>query len=161
MQEAKQKIVRSNQGIVDKLLDEIPQDDYWTIRMHFVKVAYPEIFKDKGDVTTLLAAANAIPSLNAFQQGELSRMQEQYRDQYWNLCESMISINEAAALQENDGKMITKGAIKQQIDEEKLRFKRSELNDRMRMRLRMILNEDQIKHVPGLRPTVTASAEKN
>jgi hypothetical protein len=71
----------------------------------------------------------------------------------------MIALNEAAVLQESDGRMITQASIKRRIDEEKLRFERSELNDRIRMRLRMTLNEDQIKNVPGLRPTVTARVE--
>jgi len=157
---AKQNLIRSNQELVDSLLADIPQADYWAVRTHFVKVAYPHIFKDKGEVTTILEAANAISSLDSAQQGELARMQEQYRHQYWNLCESMIAMNEAAAVQQGDGRFVTQGGIKNKIDEEKLRFKRSELNDRIRMRLRMVLHEDQIKHVPGLRPTVTVSAQE-
>ncbi|MBC8203298.1 MAG: hypothetical protein H8E91_05660 [Planctomycetes bacterium] len=157
---AKQNLIRSNQVLVDTLLSEIPQEDYWTVRMHYVKVAYPNIFEDKGEVTTILEAASAIQSLDGAQQGEITRMQEQYRQQYWNLCESMIVMNEAAVLEESNGSMISQSAMKNKIDEEKLRFERSELNDRMRMRLRMVLSEDQIKHVPGLRPAVTASAEK-
>jgi len=52
--------------------------------------------------------------------------------------------------------MVTKEDMYRQLKLETLRFDRNELNDRVRMRLRMTLNEDQIKNVPGLRPTVTA-----
>jgi hypothetical protein len=156
---SRQNLIRSNQEVVSTLLSEMPEEDYWTVRMHYVKVAFPKIFKDTGNAKTILAAAGAIPTLDPAQQGEIARMGEQYRQQYWDLCESMIALNEAAVLQESDGRMITQASIKRRIDEEKLRFERSELNDRIRMRLRMTLNEDQIKNVPGLRPTVTARVE--
>jgi hypothetical protein len=51
--------------------------------------------------------------------------------------------------------------IHRQLQTEKLRFQRRELNDRMQMRLRMVLLEDQIKDVPGLRPTVATGKEWN
>ncbi len=156
---SRQNLIRSNQEVVSTLLSEMPEEDYWSVRMHYVKVAFPKIFKDTGNAKTILVAAGAIPTLDPAQQGEIARMGEQYRQQYWDLSESMIALNEAAVLEESGGRMITQAGIKRRIDEEKLRFERSELNDRIRMRLRMTLNEDQIKNVPGLRPTVTAKAE--
>ena len=123
--------------------------------MHFQR-----FFKDTGNAKTILVAAGAIPTLDPAQQGEIARMGEQYRQQYWDLSESMIALNEAAVLEESDGRMITQTGIKRRIDEEKLRFERSELNDRIRMRLRMTLNEDQIKRVPGLRASVAAISDK-
>ena len=128
--------------------------------MHYVKNAFPEIFKDSGNVTTQLDAAASIQSLNQAQRNELERMASQFNDQYWALCESMIEIEESAAFAGKSEGMMPKGRIKRQINESKLRFERSELNDRIRMRLRMVLTNNQIKEVPGLRPSVTASAEK-
>ena len=49
--------------------------------------------------------------------------------------------------------------IHRQLQLETLRFERRELNDRMQMRLRMILLEDQFKEVPGLRPSVATADE--
>jgi hypothetical protein len=56
--------------------------------------------------------------------------------------------------------MMSKEDMQRQLQLDSLRFERTELNDRIRMRLRMVLNEEQIKQVPGLPPTVTAIAEK-
>jgi hypothetical protein len=156
---SKQTLARTNQEIVTRLLNEVSNEDYWTLRNHFVKIAYPKVFSDTGKATTMLTAAEGISTLNPAQKGELSRLSEQYQAEYWNLCEQMIEMEEAEAMEETGEKMVSRTSIKRQIDGEKLRFERSELNDRIRMRLRMVLNEDQIKHVPGLRPTVTASAE--
>jgi hypothetical protein len=156
IREARQNLIRTNQEVVSEVLGELPEEDYWTVRMQFVKVAFPRIFKDKGDAKTILAAAQAVPSLDSAQKGEISRMTDQYHQQYWLLCESMIALNEEAVQEDTDGRFMTQANIKRRIDEEKLRFERSELNDRIRMRLRMTLNDDQIKGVPGLSPTVTA-----
>ena len=161
MQLAKQELIRANQQLVSKLLEELPKEDYWTVRTHYSKVAFPRVFEDKGDATKMLAAAEAIQTLGPAQQGELTRLAEQYRTDYWNICESMIELNEAAVLEESSGgRMMSESGIKQQIDKGKLQFERTELNNRIRMRLRMVLNEEQIKQVPGLPPTVTAIAEK-
>ena len=160
LRDAKRALTRSNQECVTELLLNLSDEDHAVVRMRFVKAAYPRIFKDKGDAATMLKAAQAIPTLNPQQLGEIARMASQYAQEYWNICESMISINEEAAFAESTGRIMSQGDMKRSIIEEKLRFQRSELNDRVRMRLRMTLNEDQVKEVPGLRLTVTAAAEK-
>ena len=70
----------------------------------------------------------------------------------------MIENHKSNASATSGEKMVTKEDMYRQLKLETLRFDRNELNDRVRMRLRMTLNEDQIKNVPGLRPTVTARA---
>jgi hypothetical protein len=57
--------------------------------------------------------------------------------------------------------MMSKEDVHRRVQLETLRFERKELNDRIRMRLRMVLSKDQIKEVPGLRPSVTAASEWN
>ena len=54
-----------------------------------------------------------------------------------------------------------KEEIHRKLQLETLRFQRKELNDLMQMRLRMVLNEEQVKDVPGLRPTVATGKEWN
>ena len=52
--------------------------------------------------------------------------------------------------------MLNQADIQREIQKETFRFERSELYDRVQMRLRLILNDDQIKKVPGLRPSADA-----
>ncbi len=54
---------------------------------------------------------------------------------------------------------MNKEDIHRQLRLETLHFERKELNDRIRMRLRMVLQENQVKDVPGLRPSVAAANE--
>ena len=49
--------------------------------------------------------------------------------------------------------------MQREIEKETLRFQRKELYDRAQLMLRMILNDDQIKEIPGLRPSADNAAK--
>ncbi len=68
----------------------------------------------------------------------------------------MIENHQLTASAKSGTNLVNKEEIDRQLELESLRFKRKELSDRLQMRLRMILTEDQVKEVPGLRPTVGA-----
>ena len=152
----KRSLMLANQEVMDTLLKAIPESDFWKVRMEFVKKAYPDVFTKSTDVTMMLAAAVAIQSLSLEQEKQMETLASWYRNEYWNLCEAMIENHKSNASATSGEKMVTKEDMYRQLKLETLRFDRNELNDRVRMRLRMTLNEDQIKNVPGLRPTVTA-----
>jgi hypothetical protein len=71
----------------------------------------------------------------------------------------MIGNHQSNASAEGGKNIMSKEDIHRQLELEKLRFERRELNDRLHMQLRMILNEEQIKEVPGLRPSATGRDE--
>ena len=71
----------------------------------------------------------------------------------------MIENHQSNAKAISGEEYMNKEDIHRQLRLEALRFERKELNDRMRMRLRMILQEGQIREVPGLRPSVAAANE--
>ena len=149
----------ANQTLMTELLDKIPEDDYWSVRTRYVRKAYPAVFKDSNDATTMLVAALAIQSLDAGQRSGLEQLSTSYKYDYWKICEAMIS-NRQSNASANSGEMLfNQEDIQREIDLETLRFQRSELNSRIRMRLRMILQEDQIKDVPSLHSNVSAPRE--
>ena len=160
VRDTKRAFMLTNQKIMDKLLKAVPESDFWKVRMEFVQKAYPDVFSKSADITTMLAAATGIQSLNPQQSGLIENLAMTYRTDYWNLCEAMIENHQSNATAKTSNQMMSKEDVHRQLKLEALRFERTELNDRIRMRLRMVLSEEQIKHVPGLRPTVTASAEK-
>ena len=144
---------------MDGLLKNVPESDFWKVRIEFVQKAYPDVFKEGSDITTMLAAANAIQSLNSTQTSTLELLASTYRYDYWNICEAMIENHQSNAAASSGEGFMDKEDVHRQLQLETLRFQRRELNDRMQMRLRMVLNEDQIKDVPGLRPTVATGKE--
>jgi len=148
-----------NQTVMDGLLKNVPESDFWKVRIEFVQKAYPDVFKEGSDITTMLAAANAIQSLNSTQTSTLELLASTYRYDYWNICEAMIENHQSNAAASSGEGFMDKEDVHRQLQLETLRFQRRELNDRMQMRLRMVLNEDQIKDVPGLRPTVATGKE--
>jgi hypothetical protein len=159
VRDSKRALLLVNQIIMDELLQNVPESDSWKIRMEFVKKAYPDVFKKGSDVTTMLQAAQAIQNLDASQQSQLDTLASSYRYDYWNLCEAMIENHQSNASANSGENMMSKEDIHRQLRLEALRFERKELNDRMQMRLRMVLNQEQIKDVPGLRPSVSTASE--
>tara|TARA_X000001036_G_scaffold137243_1_gene130024 strand:- start:490 stop:3051 length:2562 start_codon:yes stop_codon:yes gene_type:complete len=159
VRDSKRALLLMNQIVMDELLQEVPESDFWKIRMEFVKKAYPDVFKKGSDLTTMLQAAKAINGLDPVQQSRLEELASTYRYDFWNLCESMIGNHQSNASAEGGKNIMSKEDIHRQLELEKLRFERRELNDRLHMQLRMILNEEQIKEVPGLRPSATGRNE--
>ena len=144
---------------MDALLKQVPESDFWKVRIEFVKKAYPDVFTKSSDVTSMLTAASAIQNLNQSQKSTLDTLSSTYRYDYWNLCEAMIENHQSNASAKGGEGYMDKEDIHRALNLETLRFKRKELNDRIRMRLRMVLNVDQIKDVPGLRPSVSTVKE--
>ncbi|MBL6997447.1 MAG: hypothetical protein ISR75_03295 [Phycisphaerales bacterium] len=157
VRDSKRALMLVNQTVMDSLLEEVPEGDFWKVRMEFVKKAYPDVFKKGADVTTMLTAANAISTLDAPQKSKLETLESMYRYEYWELCESMIESHKADASSDGGEGFMNKEDMHRQLRLETLRFERRELNDRIRMRLRMVLHENQIKEVPGLRPSVASA----
>ncbi len=158
---SKRAYMRVNQGVMDSLLKAVPESDFWKVRMEFVEKAYPDVFKKSSDVSTMLKAAIAIQNLNPTQKVHLESIATSYRFDYWNLCEAMIENHKSNVLAKSSSRLMSKEDMHRQLHLETLRFDRKELNDRIQMRLRMVLDDDQIKLVPGLRQAVTARAEVN
>lgn len=159
VRDSKRLLLLANQQVMDALLEIIPESDFWTVRMEFVQQAYPDVFKKNVDVTPQLTAALSIPSLDVSQQSKLESLSSTYRYDFWNLCEAMIKNHQSNASADGADGFMNEEDVHRQIRLETLRFERNELNDRIHMRLRMVLNEDQIALVPGLRPSVAAADE--
>jgi len=155
VRDTKRALLLANQNAMDSLLKEIPEKDFWKIRMEFVQKAYPDVFRKGADMSTMISAASAIPTLDATQKSKLESIASSYRYDYWDLCEEMIANHQSNASAASSEGYMDKEDIHRQLRLETLRFNRKELNDRMQMRLRMVLDEEQIKEVPGLRPTVS------
>jgi hypothetical protein len=159
IRDASKAIVLANQIFMDTLLGKLQEDDYWIVRMKYVRTAFPDIFKDSGDASTMLTAAIAIQDLDPSQRSTLEHLASSYKYDYWNLSEKMVENRQSDSKSDSGEKFFTKEDIQREIRLETLRFQRRELNDRVRMRLRMTLNEGQIKEVPGLHPSVAAARD--
>ena len=159
IRDANSAIVSANQHAMEAMLGKLQEDDYWVVRMKYVRTAYPDIFKDSRDASTMLTAALAIQGIETSQQSSLEHLSASYKYDYWNLSEEMVKNRQSDGDTDRGEKFFTQEDMRREIQLETLRFERRELNDRVRMRLRMILDVDQIKDVPGLHASIAAARD--
>ena len=158
--DSKRQYLLANQEIISNLLTSINENDYWNVRMVFIREAYPDVFRSADDASQMIAIALTLPSLTPEQMSQLKQYSEQYRFDYWNLCEDMIRLYESnAEAQTQSNAWMNQQDMQREIEKETLRFQRKELYDRAQLMLRMILNDDQIKDIPGLRPSADNAAK--
>ena len=53
VRDSKRALLLVNQTVMDNLLEEVPESDFWKVRMEFVTKAYPDVFKKSADVTKM------------------------------------------------------------------------------------------------------------
>lgn len=159
IRDSKRELLLANQTVMESILNEVPEADFWKVRMEFVQKAYPDVFVKGKDLSKMVRAASGITSLDGIQKEKLDSLASTYRFDYWNLCEQMIENHQTNATAKSGEGFVSSDDVHRQLELETLRFQRKELNDRLQMRLRMILTVDQVKHVPGLRPTVDSPAQ--
>jgi len=158
--DSKRQYLLANQEFISELLNSINENDYWNVRMVFIREAYPDVFRSADDASQMIAVALTLPSLTPEQMSQLKQYSEQYRFDYWNLCEEMIRLYESnAQAQTQSNAWMNQQDMQREIEKETLRFQRKELYDRAQLMLRMILNDDQIKDIPGLRPSADNAAK--
>ena len=150
---AKRDIQLANKTVMDSILKQVSTDDFWTVRLEFVKKAYPEVFNDKNDATSLIQSASGIDTLDTVQRSNLDEIATTYRFEYWELCEKMIQNRQDAITETDDNPELTKQEQGREASLNAIRYERSELNDLAKMRLRLILTDSQIENVPGLDKT--------
>ena len=140
----------------------MPESDFWKVRIRVcAKGISGCVQKGFRYLRQCLQQRIAIQNLDATQKSTLESLASTYRYDYWNLCEAMIENHQSNAEASSSEGYVDREDVHRQLQLETLRFQRRELNDRLQMRLRMVLNEDQFKFVPGLRPTVSIGKEWN
>ena len=79
--------------------------------------------------------------------GDLSA---QYRADFFAICDQMVGLRKQRDFDVLGGQMPEKADIDREIELEKLRWNRNEIINRVRLKLALILNDDQAKVLPEL-----------
>ena len=153
----KRNLQQAIQQVMDDILESVPEEDFWTVRLEYVKRAYPDVFKDKKDATDLIDAASQTQMIDASQQNKIEELANSHRYSYWELCEKMIKNYQDAIHETKDNPELVKKENERKLELMNLRHERSELNDLARMQLRLILTDNQIDAVPGLKKSAEGS----
>ncbi len=142
--------VHARDAIIETLGDDPIAYDFLDA---YNRLAFPDVYADDRSVLGAFNTARALPDLPAPQQSSIRELAGEYRSAYHALCEQMIDVNrsfEPQLLAEMNRGAQRRLSAKRSDELDRLRFQRDELSDKMRQRLRVLLNEDQLARVRGL-----------
>ena len=142
------KITAVNREILEQLAGALPAEAAWQVRLAYNQAAYPEIFREGAD--KMLEGALSIPDLDDTQRERISDLSAQYRADFFAICEEMVGLRKQRDFDVLGGQMPEKSDIDREIELEKLRWNRNEIINRVRLKLALILNDDQAKVLPEL-----------
>lgn len=121
----------------------------------------PRAFNDKKDADTQLVAALALADLTAEQKRQLEALRSSHDAEHAALTEKIGLLAAEIAFpsgEEPSARRPSNDELARQRSLDRLRFDRSELNERSRRRIRTILTAAQCEAVPGLQTKVVARA---
>ena len=164
--EAGQAVVALNRQTVDRMREMLPEMLSRSVRDAYYQAAFPSVYSDRRSAERQIEAAMQLPSLTGPQRAELTDVAAEFRGAYDELCLKMVEAQMAplgSTSQESRDRGRAAGGpgagpgnpdwqrMQEQRNEmERLRFSRNELNEKARLRMRGVLNEQQVTQVPGL-----------
>jgi hypothetical protein len=152
---AKLEIIELNRAARDRIMDQLDADAAERLRRAYNRAAYPGVYRDPASAETRLQAALALDDLSAIQRKALEEIALRFRVEYDRLCDELVALRAADATAGGGGSdetmIIEFDAMQERTRErERLRFERRDLSDGVRGKLRVILDESQIKRIGGL-----------
>jgi hypothetical protein len=147
------QIAKLNRQTLEKLLAALPADKSFALRNEFNRQAYPNIFNDGSSVERHLREALKLSDLADDQRRRVSDLAAEYQPAYTNLCDQMVNLTAGSEPPDfMTGFDADAWKKYQELHEaiSKLRFDRSELNQRAISQLKGILSEEQIRRLGGL-----------
>ncbi len=139
------KIVAVNREMLAQLIEALSTDAAWHVRLAYNSAAYPEIFRDERSAEKALQGALALPDLAEHQRESINELAAKYLDDFFAICDQMVALRRERDFDMFGGQMPKKEDIDREIVLEKMRFDRNELSARARMRLTMVLTDEQAK----------------
>jgi len=142
--------LQTRDAIIETLGDEPVAYDFLDA---YNRLAFPDVYADGRSALGAFNTALALPDLSVPQQSSIKELAGEYRSAYSALCDERIQTNRSfeQKMQAEDGRRAHWELSSERSDAlDRLRFQRDELSDKMRQRLRVLLNEEQRTRVRGL-----------
>ena len=135
----------------EELRSALPPEAAESLRRAYRTEVFPRIFQDPRSAEKLIAAVFAMDDLSDEQRAEVADIAAEYRPAYDTLSEKMVEVEEARAAQGRPGFDGDQEKMRKQLEtmqeqrrlEKQLRFDRSDLSQRVRDQVRLVLTEAQ------------------
>lgn len=127
------KIRAHNQAARDALASRLPESARWAFLAAYRRAGHPGVYEDAQRMHHALGAARRLEDLDARQRGNLDELARTYHIEYEAICQRITA------------------AIDDRQARSRHEAERDELNERIRSRLRALLNQQQLAEI-GLGP---------
>ena len=161
VEEADELTARMNEATIRSMLDalngnaeQVLLEDAWD------RAAWPSVFRDRSDVEPKITTALGLADLSPETKSALEAIAAEHRDEYRRISKEMIAANEKAAKEnaerrkantQGDGPDIDIRSMQARQDTmNRLRFERSELNEKTLRRVKEKLTPEQAEKVGDL-----------
>ena len=150
-----QAILELNRDTREALAGALSSSPGASLRRSYRRAAHPEVYDDPQSVEPKFLAALALDDVSEAQREQINDVFADYRGPYAQLCEQMTELAAANNTSERGGWRNVDWQKRQERRNqmERLRFSRSELNDKALRRLRAILTEAQVERIGLAAPT--------
>jgi len=151
--EADGKVRELNRATLEQLVQALPSSEAFALRRDYNKRAFPQIYHDPTALETQLDEALRLDDLADEQRRKVTDLIAEYRPGYDALCDQMVQ--QSSTQPDVNRAFGWEGGEWQKVQErqevvEKMRFDRSELNQRAIATLHATLSEHQIQRIGGL-----------
>lgn len=149
--QADQVLLGLNRSALTDMMALLPETTARELQRQYNHAAFPQVYDDPQSAERQIVQALQIESLTANQRTQLSEIASEFHAEHETLCDQMALIE-----RDSDGSLFDfderrrMEAEERQQELEKLRFDRTELNEKTRRRLQTVLSEDQARQVSGL-----------
>jgi hypothetical protein len=132
-----------NRNMIDDVSEALGGDRGWQLRYQYNKTAFPDVFEDARSAEDLINDIRTSADLTDRQRQQLEELMQWYRAAYFHLSEEMVSYRKNRNFDFSMFGIPDQDVIDSELMLERLRLDRRELNDQARLRLGLILTDDQ------------------
>jgi hypothetical protein len=145
--DAQLSVVELNRATMAELTKVLSGSGMGDVERAYRKLAYDRIYQDPRAANEMLETTLAMDDLTTDQRMSVTEVASEYRNTYEDLCDQMVEIS-AEAIDADSRNWSERQERWQRL--ERLRFERDEASSKTRLRVRAVLNADQIQQLGPL-----------
>ena len=145
LEELDRRVVELNRGALERLVASLDEPGAAAARRAYRRASHPDIYNDDAALEPWVRRILALDDLSEAQRIRINDLYAEYRGPYDEATERMAASRETYARGTDDGDTGARWQRRRGLRDtmEKLRFERTELNDKGLRRLRAILSDEQ------------------
>lgn len=138
-----------NRGAMGQIEESLPEETQWSLREQYDKASYPEVFRDDSSLDRIFEQLIALETITPAERQSMESMVFDHRSQYRELTDEMLTLAKARSSKTTSWPP-NEDMMDSWMKSEQLKYQRSELNNRTRTRLQLMLGDERAVEIHGL-----------